>query len=423
MNKDKTSELIFQNSFRDKDREQLLSIIDRDSSRSKLFSYESVVDRANRIDSHSCFPMDDEIRTNPMSSYDRQEIDLMQNQGCDLLLPIVTPPQPCTGLVEISVNPSLESELNPLLLQQVGDDSQSIPLEKEIGLLFPSIDLDSSTSTTLECRKPLCLEHNVNDFDSATNSDRLMTMSDLYETEVYRALLPSLPFPESFRPILSLLLHMEFSPITRGRIVKQACGIVNAQWKEGSQGKERKSEVKVKNIAGKIVDTFVEAFGHIVDLSVLFQASATTHSHVFSVEDDRLSIFFRDKVNVLKPAKIESQCNANWSTDPYYTNILDESKYVSRQKRKDRSINGTDGGNTTTKKRSKFEPTLLQLAVAYGATYSRNESLLDCGSLEEFIVKASSRLQRIDAIEQRHMWKEIEETFGVGYRNTSPIRE
>ena len=116
MNKDKNSELVFPNSFRDKDREQLLSIIDRDSSRSKLLSYESVVDRANRIDSHSCFPMDDENKTIPMSSYDRQEIDLVQPQGYDLLLPIVTPPQPCTDLVEISVDPSLESELNPLLL-------------------------------------------------------------------------------------------------------------------------------------------------------------------------------------------------------------------------------------------------------------------------------------------------------------------
>ena len=134
-------------------------------------------------------------------------------------------------------------------------------------------------------------------------------------------------------------------------------------------------------------------------------------------------IFFRDKVNLLKPAKIESQCNANWSTDPYYTNGLNESKNVIGQKRKERSIICTDSGNMTTKKRSKFEPTLLQLAVAYGATYSRNESLLDCGSLEEFVAKASSRLQRINTIEERQIWKEFEETFGVGYRNTSPIRE
>lgn len=428
-----TSKLMFRNHCQDENGEQMLSVANRDSSSIaisslKTFSCDSDVELIDdNFDSQSYFAINTSengtIHTKQRSQ-DQRKADPMQQQqyyNCDLQPAIVTPPKPCTIMLDISLDPLPESQLHPLLLH-VGTttiDDQKSSSEKESGLLFPSSDPYCPTTTTPGYKAPVLFEsshHHNHDYHAnvGLNNDTLITRN-ICETYVYKQLWSSLPLPESFRPILYLLLHMEFSSTIHGTVLKHACEIINEQWKQEeardelctTTSKRRSSNGRnIQNISGKIVDKLVGTLGPRIDLPVLFKASAQTYNNLAATdEDDRLSIFFRKGISASKPEKTELQA----INDDMAIKSSAGYVYPAGQKRKVWTNDNADDDEKIAfkKNRIEFVPSVLQLGIAYGANYYSTDDVIKSDqvmSLEYFVKTTSSHLQCMDPMEQKKEW-------------------
>lgn len=402
MDNEFTSKPVFRNHCQDEDGKKMVSVANRDSaiaiSSLKTFSCESDTDLIDSFDFQTYFSIDSENRTIDVSSQEKRKIDLMQHQNYDLYPRIVTPQRPCATMVEITLDPLPESQLHPLLLD-VGSDDQTNISKNKLGLLFPSTDPGCPTVTTPKYK--------------AMNIDNLM-MCNLCETYVYKQLRPSLPLPESFGPILCLLLHMEFSSLIHGKFVKHACEVVNEQWNDDAHGlcSSRSSNGReIQNISGKIVDELVETLGPMIDLPIMFQASAQTYNILADVENNRLSTFFRKEINGSEELDTEFKARDDVAIKSCASNAWTSCESAAGQKRKAQIKDNIDEEKIAVRSRLvEFVPTGLQLAIAYGANYSMNDSdLFKSGqmSLEEFVKNTSVHLRCTDLIEKRKKWNDM----------------
>lgn len=339
----------------------------------------------------------------------KQKICRKQEQD---VIPIVTPHLPGQDVVEINLDPLPESEIHPLLLDIDCDERSSLPLP-DSGLLFPLIDEELQiVIASTECKASIPEEScDVDDDDDHTAISDTIIQCNLRETYVYKHLRPLLPLPDSFGPILCLFLHLEFSSTISTTILTQACEIVNEQW---HKEKERSSiamdnKKGIQNISGKIVDELVEHLGPIVDLPILFQASAQTLNRLSPANEDEdgLSIFHQTDPNA---PKTESQDGDDAEVGPCNLNGSIGEECTSGHKRKSRTNDDAEEEKLTSKKRVVFVPTMLQLAVAYGANHSKVDGISFGGkkpSLEEFVEKTTRRLQAMDSTERGQKWNDL----------------
>ena len=458
-----TSKPVFRKHCQDENGGQMLPIAThRDSSSIvisslKTFSCDSDTELIDDIfDSQSYFatttsPTTSENGTTIPTKQERSQEDQRKEDSMPPPPIVVTPPKSCTTMVEISLDPSPESLPYPFLVHvgtttsSSGSDDQKNPPEKEESwLLFPSSDPDCPTTTTPGYRAPMSFENNhcyahdyhVNDA-MKNNDDTLIMTSNLCKTNVYKHLQPSLPLPESFKPILYLLLHIEFSSTIHGTVLKDACGIMNKEWKQKkarddelcsfttttTTSKRSSSDVsKIQNISGKIVDALLETLGSTIDLPVLFQASARTYNNMAATEgdDDRLSIFFQKGINATKSAKQTTKLQATIDDHGATSKAVSTAGCVCSvvgQKRKMRTNDKADDDDDDDEKmaafkknRIEFVPNVLQLGLAYGAT---NRSTGDgiksdqAMSLEDVVTTASSRLHSMDPFELKKEWNSM----------------
>jgi hypothetical protein len=449
----------------------------------KTFSCDSDTDLIDDIfDSQSYFattacssPSPTATSENGTTIPTKQELS-QEDQRTEDLMPhppnVITPPKSCTTMVEISLDPSPESLPYPFLVQvgttttatttssngatSTSDDLKS-PLEKEeSGLLFPSSDPDCPTTTTPGYRSPMSFinSHHAHAHAHAhdyhanvarnNNDDTLIMTSNLCETDVYKQLQPSFPLPESFRPILYLLLHIEFSSTIHGTVLNDACGIMNEEWKQeeahddelcnststASTTSNKRSSIdgrKIQNISGKIVDVLVETLGPTIDLPGLFQASARTYNNLAATDGDgdgdRLSMFFQKGVTASsKPAEKTAEFQATIDDKVAIKSCPSEEVSTAGcvyecpavgQKRKMRTNDDDDDEKIIALKKNRIEfvPNALQLGIAYGATTkpSTNDGIKsDQGiSLENFVTKTSSRLHSMDPFELKREWNSM----------------
>ena len=428
-----TLKSVFRNQCQDEGGEQILSVDSRDTSivvsSLKTFSCESETEPMETFNSHRYFAFDNsEEETIQTRLQYRQTIDpRQQQQDCvHFEHPIVTPQRPCAGVVEISLDPLPETQTSPLLLG-IGSDDQNRTAENEIGLLFPLIDSDCPTTTNLVSNVSSLPENSEERYHNVRSVNDDLAMCNLYDTYVHKQLRSSLPLPKSFRPILCLLLHMEFSSTIHGKVLKQACETFNEQWKGATCGLYSirvDSERDVQNVSGKIVDNFVETLGPLVDFPALFQASAQTYSNLATAtENDRLSIFFQTQTDARESKETESQDLEDVAIHLCASNKSTGRECTSGRKRKTRTSDDEDDDDEklSSQKREEFVPTVLQLAIAYGARHSALEDgLPEYGQmrLEEFTKKMSNRFQCMGPIERRNEWNDLIEVW-QNQRNTS----
>lgn len=390
-----TSKPVFRHHCQDEDREHILSVTSRETSivisTLRTFSCESDMEPIDGFDSQSCFAIDNENSSIYTRSQDKSKKDPKQQHGCFLQASIVTPPQPSTTMLEIPLD-------------------QKSPLEKESGITFPSADPGCQVATNPEYETPLLSESGPKSHPCDGLSNLNFIAGNLRETFVYKQLRPSLPLPGSVGPILCLLLHMELSSMIDGTIMTQACEIVAEQWKEDGNGirSTDKSGRKVQNIAGRIVDKLVHNLGPQVDLPVLFQVSAQIYNNFAAARDDRLSIFFRQEVDLSETLETESQVLDDMASCA--TNVETDFGRISGKKRKERESGQDENEEISSKNRTEFVPTVLQLAIAYGVNYPTNEnSDFESGrmSLEKFVEKKSRQLQCMGPIERSNAWNHL----------------
>ena len=409
------SKPVFREHCQDKGIEHMLSVACRDTSIAistlRTFSCESDMELIDSFNSQGCFVIDDVNTMIHTRSQDKRKTDPKQQQNCFLQPKIVTPPKLCATTLEISLDPLPEHQVHPLLLH-VGSDDQKSASEKELGLLFPNTDPGYLSTTTLDYKTPLPPERSPQNIPKDGPSNFHSIASNLCDTCVYKNLWPSLPLPGSFGPILCLLLHMELSPKIHQAIVTQACEIVNEQWKEHAKGlcSMASSGREIQNISGNIVDKLVETLGPLVDLPVLFHASAQIYNDFTDSEDDRLSIFFLKNIESEAEETELQVVDDGMAKKPWASNVATDCECTASKKRKARASNEDDSEKTCEKIRTVFVPTVLQLAIAYGANYSTIENgHIKSGqmSLEKYVVEKSSQLQCMEPTERSDAWNDM----------------
>lgn len=404
-NKNIISRPVFRNRYQCEDEEEIMSVGSRDNSSVifsllNTFSCESDMELFDSFNSRSYFAIGDNERYETRSQ-DEQKTDPMQQQEYSLKPTVVTPNKVCPTTVEVSVDSIPESQLQPLPLHGQSDDINDHSAA-DFGLLFPSADQESPNTTHLECKTSFMFENNV-DVNATPKNSSLVTCN-LDETYVYKRLRPSLPVPESFGPILCLLLHMELSSTIDGTVMKRACGVFNEGWKDGLSGLSRSNERQMQTVSGKIVDKLVETLGPMVDLSAMFQASAKTYSDLSRAEDDRLSVFFENENDMAETDETKSQAIEHVATKSCDSIVPNHSELVAGPSYQLRSKSNCEYNQTAFKNGTDFAPTMLQLAIAYGASYTRIGSESGKMSLQEFVKQTSNHLQCMNPDEKRNAW-------------------
>ncbi len=391
-------------------REQMFSFASKETSIEisllKTFSCETEAEPTETFDSKNCFDF--------AQDENKQTIGPKQEQD---VAPIVTPQLPEASVVEISLEPLPESRIHPFLLD-MGYDDQKIPAINDSDLLFPLADEDFLGMITTQCKQAPLPEISQEKHEDEQMIYDNITKSNLFETYVYIQLHPFLPLPDSFGPIVCLLLHMEFSSIIDQTILTKACEIVNEQWNDETDGIcSNTTKKEIQNLSGKIVDKLVETLGPMVDFPVLFQASAQTCNTLSTT--DMLSIFFRNDPDALEAEEIESKVRDDLK--PRYCESKEsiDRNCISGKKRKSRTNDDTEDEKMPSHNRAKFVPSVLQLAIAwanystFGNDLSESDKNAECEqtSLEEFVEKTSTRLQAMGSTERRNQWNNLVERW------------
>uniref|UniRef100_A0A7S0UGI0 Uncharacterized protein n=1 Tax=Pseudo-nitzschia delicatissima TaxID=44447 RepID=A0A7S0UGI0_9STRA len=161
----------------------------------------------------------------------------------------------------------------------------------------------------------------------------------------------------------------------------------------------------------------VEMLGTLVDFPVLFQTSAQTCNNLSTT--DRLSIFIRNDPDALEAEESESKVRDDMK--PQYCTWKESiaQEHTFGKKRKSRTRDDTEDLNMPAKKRAKFLPSVLQLAIAwanystFGNDLSESDKNYECDqtSLEEFVEKTSNRLQAMGYTERRNQWNNLVERW------------
>jgi hypothetical protein len=155
------------------------------------------------------------------------------------------------------------------------------------------------------------------------------------------------PFSESMKPIIRILLYLE-QTTTEKEVVQEAFDIVQNLYDQHKGG-----EATMKLLTGSIFESLVEKLGHKVDLASVLQAAQ-------SLESPILERYFLHKQAPRKPRP----------SKPFF-------------------------------------PTLLQIAVAYGAYASKMSS--DMNDMEEFVQRGAKAVGSMNAAEKIEFWKSIVE--------------
>ena len=438
------------------------------------------------INRRNCFTIDDEdisfwTKTNnsqPQQSGKRRKTTTMDTTM--IQPPIVVSPeisQPA-ATVEISLDSlpaGYEALLESLVLSDDHDDTRSEWVAKEnddLALLFPLISDSHSSKTATNapeikpspsyCHNNRCRGENLRGgwASSKTSSKTMESVNylkipqDLFDSDVYKLLRPSLPLPGSLRAVLCLLLHMEhWSSSTmmihsnRTDLLKYACEIVNGKLlqceydesssnrridKSSSSNSSKRNSKNIpeksrKNISGKILDALVERLGSSVDLAVLLQTSAQANKSLATADDHRLDIFFHQKVHDDRSEQQERSCSLRPRTFGETNNRLcfpcpPSGERNGGQKRKARAK--VNESHDSSDNRSELVSTTLRFAVAFGAYYyststpttHRDDRLLALTgrrsmTLEDFVDSVSRDLEHVDQNEMRRSWNTLEKVW------------
>jgi hypothetical protein len=211
---------------------------------------------------------------------------------------------------------------------------------------------------------PSDLDMLVGDLDSVLQQD-CDAEQYLKEGQVYKCLQHITPLPDSLQPVVWLLLQLESSVESNNEtIVKEACSIVVETMKSYQPGQND------REICGAIFESLVGNLGSKVDLAMLFEASAKSG---FGDDPIIVDTFFRK--GSVKPT---SKASATTS-------------YVVENDRR---------------AKPKFNPTMLQLAIAYGARYAHKIKSHDSG-LEQFVIGASNKLEHMSMLQKEDLWRKL----------------
>lgn len=403
------SKSIFRKQSPDDIGEQTPSLPGRDSSGCvfvsgllKTFSCDSAAEPTETFNPDICFGFDSEngtITTTRLPNW--QTTNSKDPQDCTLEPPIVTPQRPDASVVEISLDPLLESQIHPLL-SGIDNEDRNDSSESALGLLFPLADSDGLLETMKPSCNPPSLRDSLDEEQRDDETSNEVLLSNLQASFVYKQLQPSLPLPESFGSILCLLLHMESSPLIDRTALQKACKIFNEQWREATSGAFNNSVEDLQKTSSKIVDEFVDALSPAVDFPLLFQDSARTYQNLSNAtKDDGLSIFFRERID-----------NLEIEEGSFGTSTGALTGFSSGQKRKLGTIDEEGDDNNNEKKPAEFLPTVLELAIAYGVKHSIfDRGLSDFGraSLQDFVTETARRLQSMSPTERKSDWNHLVE--------------
>ena len=281
---------------------------------------------------------------------------------------------------------------------------------------------------------------------------------DLRNGEVYRILRPLLPLDESLQLIVGLLLHMELSSkLSTARssdsllVVKDACNIVYVELKQSQSDTPHKKDVTKgaewsQKLLGDIVEKLIDKLESSVDFYTFFKTLA--------LSDNRNEVLIPDTARVIffQPERIKVDAQ---NEVPAVVRTTSTPRILSKPKRRKRhSITATnaaaqtrsshDDNRSTTNNiiRSKNrhlkgncevkminkDDRILQLAIAYGATYyndnltSSSSSLVTkeeqrgeersrpkatATSLEEFVTNTCDKLERMDFTQIQNLWNNM----------------
>lgn len=240
----------------------------------------------------------------------RDERDCAVDRAISSILPpIVTPEKPQANTVDISLDPLPVSEIHPLLLSNDDTFRDDLKAPKEsYTLLFPSMDPKSPNEDRVPAVQSSPSQYHGRDtenfneshsgsftFDGAFDmmSKKVVVTRNIFDSEVYNLLRPSLPLPKGLEPVLFVLLHMESSTNIRKSVLNDACEIMNGVLKAASNPLKTSNSSSIWDISGRIVDDWMGGLGKSIDLACLFQESVKMRKR-FSVDgDNRLEIFFK----------------------------------------------------------------------------------------------------------------------------------
>ena len=242
--------------------------------------------------------------------------------------------------------------LKPFALN--GDDD-----EEEEGLDFDFHNFDPSDLDML-----------VGDLDSVLQQD-FDTEQYLKEGQVYQCLQHITPLPDSLQPVVWLLLTLESSMESNNEsIVKEASTIVTETMKSYQPGQND------REICGAIFESLVSNIGSKVDLATLFEASAKSG---FGDDPIIVETFFR------KGTSVKPSTTAKAPTTKEY---IVKAPAVRNAK-------------------PKFNPTMLQLAIAYGARNAHKIKSQNDTGLEQFVIGGSNKLENMSTLQKEDLWRKL----------------
>ena len=278
-------------------------------------------------------------------------------------------------------------------------------------------------------------EHDNNDKGSTimTNDEYSTALTlhnvDLHDGEVYRTLEPLLPLDESFEPILLLLLHMELLSSTSmststtidKSVVKYACEVVYGKLEPLTNNNNNNNNEDIQQISGDIVEALIAALGSTA-VAIPFQASAQTSDDQDLSRKIRQVFFQQLEINNNNELLSAAQTTATAATALSRSSSAEvEIIEVGRSQLLEvvTATASTEGASTrnlsqdddyddalpTThenKNSKKFVPTLLQVAIAYGASYCPQTM-----TLEEFVKNSLEKLQSMDTIQLENLWNDM----------------
>jgi hypothetical protein len=362
---------------------------------------------------------------------------------------VITPvPEKKSHVANVEFDPIPESQLESLILEcYCGTDNKedhegdtndrnstiiTTALQSKPSV-FVSSDFDMESFFQSETRLDE-LDNNDKESSTMTNDADSTTLTlhnvDLHVGEVYRVLKPLLPLDESLEPILLLLLYMELISSTSTStidksVVKYACEVVYGKLEPLTNNNNNNNE-DVQQIKGDIVETLINALGSTA-VAIPFQASVQTsddqdlNKKIHQIFFQQLEINNNDNNNGLLSAAQTTAIAISRSSSAE-TEIIEVGRsQLLELVTATKSTEGTSTRNSShyddyddalpttheNKNSKKFVPTLLQVAIAYGASYCPQTM-----TLEEFVKNSLEKLQSMDTIQLENLWNDM-----VCYKN------
>jgi hypothetical protein len=364
---------------------------------------------------------------------------------------VVTPvPEMKSHVASVEFDPIPESQLESLILDcycgtdnkedHEGDTNDRNSTIITTALLSkPSVFVNSDFNMESFSQSDTRLdEHDNNDKGSTimTNDEHSTALTlhnvDLHDGEVYRTLEPLLPLDESFEPILLLLLHMELlsstsmsTSTTIGKsVVKYACEVVYGKLEPlTNNNNNNNNNEDIQQIRGDIVEALIAALGSTA-VAIPFQASAETSDDqdlskkIHQVFFQQLELNDSNNNELLSAAQTTAAAAAAAAALSRSSSAEVEIIEVGRSQLLEvvTATASTEGASTrnlsqdddhedalpTThenKNSKKCVQTLLQVAIAYGASYCPQTM-----TLEEFVKNSLEKLQSMDTIQLENLW-------------------